>query len=702
MSTTTVVNKADSTDVLGNARQMVSQLQQQAKNGQIDGQLLDQLESVLDVTVDSAKDAQASGMSAMSDVSKTSDPSMPTTPSGSSSDSSSSSSSSSSVPSAPSTPSNSSSSSSSDDDTNPFQSGDTSMTSVPSSAQKVDQPLATKPPRVNLLFDHISEYEQILPNFIKALEGDPKALTGGSVKAAQMVTGNDQQKFNEIFKMAQFAILNEGGWNKDNLGKLSGLAQMNDGSLAKGITASSVPGIYLIRLAKLMLPVYAGLTNRLPAQSPQGMSSDYATWKAQLGFGNISWTGFFRVAEANIGVNPPTNFVTFTTPFNDIAVQDSVTLKALSTTRGYSDPMQISVIKSMSALLVGQERVLLGSNVAALAVPTGLTVTAGSTGGTLSNSGSAGTYYVSVTALSYEGWLNSNKGGSAGVGETTAVISSQATTSTSSTNSLVALWNPVENAVAYNVYLSAQGAASGSANLWYASVVTTKCTITAAAGSAGNQPPAADCSVNATGIEGIIGQCENSTLYTKAISSKVTITNQKGAGLTTGAGGIVEFDTILAGLWSNWQIAPSLMLMSPNMNGTVVGKLLALGGAGGFYRIDVGNERNKVQGGMMVTGYVNKFAPFADGTPKMIDIIPHPYLPDGTVLFMTETIPYPMGNESRGFVRDVLIPYTYFPLPSQASGVNQTTYNYSITTSEVLEGYLPQPQTALVGVDYTL
>jgi len=76
-------------------------------------------------------------------------------------------------------------------------------------------------------------------------------------------------------------------------------------------------------------------------------------------------------------------------------------------------------------------------------------------------------------------------------------------------------------------------------------------------------------------------------------------------------------------------------------------------------------------------------------------------MPDGTVLFLSETIPYPMGNESRAFVRDVLLPYTYFPLPSQASGVNQITYNFAITTSQTLECFNPGPQAVLQGVDYS-
>ncbi|MFA5416887.1 MAG: hypothetical protein WC341_00375 [Bacteroidales bacterium] len=201
-------------------------------------------------------------------------------------------------------------------------------------------------------------------------------------------------------------------------------------------------------------------------------------------------------------------------------------------------------------------------------------------------------------------------------------------------------------------------------------------------------------------MEGLIAWCEKETILSQLIPDKQTITDNAAGALTAGNGGITQFDTILANLWSIWHTAPSVMVMSPNTNATLVGKLQSLG-SGTFYRIEVGNERNTVNGGMMVTGYVNKFAPFADGTPRMIDVIPHPYMPNGTVLFLSETIPYPMGNESRGFVRDVLLPYTYFPLPSQAAGINQTTYNFAITTSQTVECFNPGPQAALVGVDET-
>lgn len=692
MKRKTELLKGEEAGVMNDVRQMVSQLQEQAKNGQIDGAMLDQLASILDVTVDTATDAQAEGKEAMESVSKTEDPTQPPSEEGEKS----------SVedePESPAAPSEEEEEDEEDETTIEPESESEEESTMGKKSEQVTQPLSTKPPKVNAIFDKVDDYQSKLPDFIKA-------LTSGSIKRAQMVSGKDGTSFDTMFHMAQMAILNEGGWRSDNLEKLSGMAQVGSGALAKGITASSVPGIYLIKLAKLMLPLYAGLTNRIPAQSPTGMSSNQATWKAQLGYGALNTASFFRVAEAAIGVNPPTSFLTFNAPFDDISVQDSVTLKALAASSGYSDPMQISVIKSMSALLMGQEKVILGSNIAAIAAPASVTCTAGSTGGTLANSGSAGTFFVQVTALTYEGWLAVSRGGSAAIGESVAVSSTSTATGTGATNSITATWPIVPNAVAYNVYMSGGSLSTGSAagqSQWNKMVTINKAVLTDISGSAALKVPAADTTVNSLGIEGLIGQCELSTLYGTALpAGKVSIIDNAGAGMTIGNGGISQFDNILASQWSNWQIAPSLMVMSPNMNAALVGKLLGTGGAGGFYRLDVTQDRNTVNGGMMVTGYVNKFAPFADGTPKMIDIIPHPYMPDGTVLFMCESIPYPMGNESRGFVRDVLMPYTYFPLPSQTGGTNQILYNYAITTSEVLEGFNPMVQSALCGVDYSL
>ena len=674
------VEKQDQAGAIGAARDMVSQLQEQAKNGQIDGAMLDQLEAILNVNVDTASDKQPAMQQEAEGVTDVTDVSEPLTempsdlgkeeakPEGEFEEEA--------------------------EETEPA--AESYPESEPESEESMEEvkkaePASARPPRVNLQFDEKEDLERKLPDFIKYMET-------GQVAKAQQIAGRDSRDFDTMFTMSQHALLNEGGFHSGNLSKLSSMAIDNASSvLKKSITASSVPGIYLIRLAKLMLPVYAGLTNRIPTDSPKGMGAEKATWRAQLGFGSLSEHSFFRIAEASIGVNPPTSFLTFESPYNDISVNDSVTLKALRASAGYSDPLQIGVIKAMSALLRGQERVLLGGNNAAIPAPAAPTV--GASGEPAATVFAAGSYVVGVSALTYEGWLAQSKGGSPAVGETVATFGAQFVLGAGSSLNLT--WAAVPGAVAYNVYVSgSSGHYSGSTSKWNKTVLINKATISAL--STGSYAgPSADTTANTTyGIEGLIPWCTGSYVYSNTIPSKQNITDNAGGSLTAGNGGITQFDTILASLWTNWHTAPSLMVMSPNLNATLVGKLQSLG-SGTFYRVEVGNERNTVNGGMMVTGYVNKFAPFADGTPRMIDVIPHPYMPDGTVLFLSETIPYPMGNESRAFVRDVLLPYTYFPLPSQAAGVNQTTYNFAITTSETLECFNPGPQAALVGVDHT-
>jgi len=682
--------KDNQAGAIGAARDMVAQLQSQAQNGQIDGAMLDQLEAILNVSVDTATDQQPKLKQEADNTPDAPEVEAPQP-----------------APDAEMPPEGykeqfgkaDEASLPEEEETLPEYEQDEEEETAPEDeepAMEKDnvskvEPATARPPRVNLQFDKVDDLESRLPEFIKNMET-------GQVAKAQKVAGRDSRDFDTMFGMAQHALLNEGGWRSNNLTKLNNLAI--DGAsdaLSKSITASSVPGIYLIKLAKLMLPVYAGLTNRIPTDSPKGMGSTKATWRAQLGFGSLTESSFFRQAEASIGVNPPTSFLTFEAPFNDMAVNDSVTLKALRASAGYSDPLQIGVIKAMSALLRGQERVLLGSNSAAISAPAAPTVAQGTPAQTVI---AAGSYVVGVSALTYEGWLAQSKGGAGAVGETVATFGAQFVLGAGSSLNLT--WAAVPGAVAYNVYVSgSSGHFSGSSSKWNKTVTVNKATISAL--SAGSfTSPTADTTANATyGIEGLISWCASGNVYGNAIPDKQAITDNAGAGLTAGNGGVTQFDTILASLWSTWHTAPSVMVMSPNMNATLVGKLQSLG-SGTFYRVEVGNERNTVNGGMMVTGYVNKFAPFADGTPRMIDVIPHPYMPDGTVLFLSETIPYPMGNESRGFVRDVLLPYTYFPLPSQSAGINQTTYNFAITTSETLECFNPGPQAALMGVDYTL
>ena len=666
------IKKADPAGVLASARDMVARITQQAKNGEIDGAMLDQLSGMLNVSVDSAPDGQATEAGDADGATEA--PSGTQTPSMGG------------VDSQPSDGAEPASAPSFDTGSFPSKSKD-SMPSLPSGMEKRDSfgPLSTRPPSPAFVFDHQDDMRAELPRFINLMEN-------GHLGKAQTLAGNNTA-FDTMFQMACKAIMNEGGITYKNIAKMhSGapaLESLDTGDLQKVIVSTDVPGVYLIRLAKLMLPVYAGLRRRLPATTPtQGAIA--ATWRAQLGFGALNFGTMMSVAEAAIGQAVPTAFLTFNAPYRPTSLNDSVTLQAIAASRGYDDPLQIAVIRAMAGLLQGEERIILGQNAVAIAGPTTVTGTPATTGGALA----AGTYVIGVTALTYRGWVSASAGGASAVGESTATSSGVVTCTLTLGASIVATWPAVPGAVAYNVYVSPHNASP--VTLYYNKTVMIN-TATITAESTGTVlPPQADTSVNANGYEGLINWCELPTVYTNAITGKQAITDNAGAGLTVGNGGITQFDTILASLWTNWQIAPSLMVMSPNMAGTVTGKLSGVTQAP-MYVINASEVQGQLTGGVFMSGYTNKFALFADGSPRKIDFFAHPYMPDGTILFITETIPYPMSREAQGFKLDVQIPYTYFPLAQ-----NTIQYPFALTVAETLECFHPSAQCALVGVNYLL
>ena len=514
-----------------------------------------------------------------------------------------------------------------------------------------------------------------LPEFIAALET-------GSIRKAQEISGKGGA-FDETFNMACREVLNQGNITWRNLAKLhasSPLPADAGPELQKAVAAADFAGVYLMRLAKLMMPVYAGLRRRLFSQPP-ATGSDQAQWKTQIGFQNLNKANIFSVAEAAIGEEVNETPITFAVPFRDTSLNDKVNLKAIPASKGFDDPLQIAIIRILTALLEAEERKIAGDVYAVIGAPAAAPTVTGSGSGTL---GSA-TSHFKVSALTYQGWLAGSTGGASAVGETDG--SSASTTDLSAAASATITWPAVKGAVAYNLFYAA------SSTYWYVGTYTRNSATLTTVPSSGNAPSATDKSANTNGYEGIISWCSRSTIYGNAIPNKVAMTDAAGSSLTTGTSGVTQIDAKLAALWSTWQIAPSLMIMSPTMVGVLTDRILGLN-SGGMYRIEVSQERGTMQGGAFISGYVNKFAPYADGTPRYIDVIPHPYWPDGRIDFLCETIPYPMAREARGWQLETLLPYTYFPLAS-----TNLAYPFAVTVSEVLECFHPAAQTSIVGLN---
>ena len=599
--------------------------------------------------------------------------------------------------------------------------------SVPTSATTATKGVDTMPdapaindgvPAVNaggaptLYFDNGDErIKSKLPQFMNAL------LNGGkkAIHKAFQVADSDQQFFDELYTASLHHVLDEG---KINVGTMhnaemskgivfgsKGFGAGDEDELRKGVSSSFAPGIYLQRLVKLMLPVVTPFRNRVyTEQAPLGAAT--AQWRTQLGYTNFIYAAAMSVAEASVALGSTTgtgqvineSSLTFAVPFVSTPNSNVVSLQAVAAGRGYDDPLQIAVIQSLTAMLKTEEcNLLYGSN-GSIAGPASVT-----SGSAASGSISAGSYTIKVSALTGQGWRYTqdipsyNGSGSYSVGGVTfttageSAVTASGSFFTAGSAKITASWPAVPGAVAYNVYLTVSGSVSG----WQQTVTwnnITWSTLPVAVGS-GSAGPGANTTANANGYEGLVSWAELSTIYGQAIPKK-SFTDQGGVALTlNGANSIKEWDAILKQLWVNWNIAPTLILCSPQA--ALHANAVVTSGSAGFpaYRIEAQNVQGQIVGGLMQTGYINKMAPWAENLPRIVDILAHPYMSDGSYLFLSESINYRMARETRGFKLETRIPYTYFPLGPQAPN-----YPFTVLVDEALECYHAGAQAAVAGV----
>ena len=310
-------------------------------------------------------------------------------------------------------------------------------------------------------------------------------------------------------------------------------------------------------------------------------------------------------------------------------------------------------------------------------------LTALTTGGTMT----ATTKHVRVVALTLEGYINASVvagiptsvtrtnadgstdtfgGGSANV----SVDASVATTGT--TGSITATVAAVEGAVAYAWFW---GAAAGTATLGAITTVNVATLTTdAGAGTQAASTVTADNSRNNLVFDGLITQIAQpgSNAYYRSLD---------GAGLTAdGAGGIVEFDAALKSFWDNYKLTPDTIWVSSDAALTISQKILA-GNANGAYRIVVNMEQGMMVGGVMVATYLNRFSMAG---ANVVKVRIHPNMPQGMILFTSNSIPYPVSGV--GNVMQIRTRQEYYQIEWP---LRTRKYEYGVYADEVLQHYFP-------------
>jgi hypothetical protein len=401
----------------------------------------------------------------------------------------------------------------------------------------------------------------------------------------------------------------------------------------------------------------------------------------------------------------------------ELGLSDSVSWKAEFIGQGFQDVRQLSATALLWAHKMGEERALLygrgptsNGYTGALTAPT-FTAADAAAGTGVTSTLAATTYYYVMTAI-----------GGGGEGPGTAQVS--VATTAGHVNNITVTSAPA-GALGYNLYMTTT---SGGPYFYVTSFSGTAFTVTApvSTGSTIIQS-AADSSANPNAYDGLL------TILTNGAKSGY-VGVYGGAGSTAATSGSIGGNSFLPNSVTAatavgdrpWQLAfqtlygsstePGVYAMNPAANwpwitGTAYGQKLlsdpdvvyvdgsirkAMGdyvrnAAGGSTAYRIYMQPSEATGGFEVGGVVNGLANQVTG--KMVDFDVHPYIPVGTSIIWSKTLPVPDSEIANTFeVRNVQ-DYMMYPWP-----VIQYTYDASTYQLGTLVDYAPAWSGALTGL----
>lgn len=458
------------------------------------------------------------------------------------------------------------------------------------------------------------------------------------------------------------AILQKAGWTQSN-------------SATSGLTAYDLEAP-----AKTLYPVITPLRNMLPRVSARG--GIQANWRAitALNTANLS----AGVSEGNRGGTVSTEVKDYYAAYRGIGLEDSVTFEAEYAAEGFDDVKARSTEGLLRALMIQEERVILGGNgtLALGTTPTpSLSVVDG--GGSIADSTDV---TVICAALTLDGYHNNSvangvnativrtnaDGSSDTISNGVAQKSAAGTVNTGTIGNDAAITATVayvKGAVGYAWYV-------GTAGTEKLAAITTipKATFTAlpGTGQAATELPAADHSVNSLVFDGFLS-------LAAAGGSNAYWNDLGGSGLTAGTDGtITEIDAALQHFWDTYKLSPTLIYVSSQEMNYLRKKVLEASSTAGQRFVFSANQQGFL-GGTAIKGYTN---PFTMGDAEDVPIRIHPNLPAGTMMFLTQKLPYQLSGVTN--VNQIRARQEYYAVewPQRSR-----KWEYGVYADEVLQCY---------------
>lgn len=402
--------------------------------------------------------------------------------------------------------------------------------------------------------------------------------------------------------------------------------------------------------AKSLFPVITPLRNRTPRAPGRGGTATH--WKAITAINTTNVLPWVPEGFRNNRVT--TTEVDKLATYRGFGLEDSVTFEAQYAAVNFEDIRARAAMNLLWAVMIREEIGLLGGNTGvALGQPSAPTVTSSNSGGSLASN----TYTVYVVALTQEGFNTLVLTGTAQGPIATYVVTDPGTLSTQTVNgggsqastgtagsaitgpsgSLACSVPVVNGAVAYAWFVSSAGT---TATAYYSGVSTINSIVIKVQGLstyAAASSWASDLSQNALAFDGFLSQAfgTSSGAY---IASQATGTAGTGTPLTSdSAGGITEIETMLKSFYDNSKLGPDYIYVNSQQAYDINKKVIAGGGTPLFRFVEEAGDPG-ITAGVRVRNYLNRY------TGQEIPIEVHPFLANGTILAITDTLPYPNTN----------------------------------------------------------
>lgn len=417
--------------------------------------------------------------------------------------------------------------------------------------------------------------------------------------------------------------------------------------------------------SKMLTPRPTPLRNRIPRKKGVGTSHRVKritgfTGTGTGGQGNI-WPGITESTTTTFGsINyergPKISYTAddLVLPYNSYSLSDSVSFDANFSGLGYQDLRSLSSTSTLYATMLMEERMMLMARgtasgySGALSSPTVTGTVRDAAGSETNITGiSGGKIYVYATAdAGAFGESISNAGVSVTVADNAKVVDVNITV-------------PSTGALGYKIYVSTGTTDPGRTAAFYVGRTNKRgnaaFTIKGALPVSGNVPPAADTSAYATGYDGILPTVLGpNSGFNKYVGSTFSTSNPG-----------VEFQDVFANLYEAVKADPDIVLLNGNDRKQLSDAIKS--GSTANYRLTIQDPGTSgVTYGSIVTGLQNEV------TGKAVDLMVHPWLPQGVAPVLSFTLPIPDTEVSDVWANFLVQDYMGIQWP-----VTQFAYEFS-------------------------